>query len=119
MRTFVVAVVGLIVALAGVMLGAWWAPFLVGVACGLAVPRVRVGVPVGAACGLVAGLLPLGMLEVRYGLAPSADALAAIMGFGHAGTVPVVLTLLVGVLLGVSGAWLVGAARLLLRPAAR
>ena len=119
MRTFAVAVAGLIVALAGVMLGAWWAPFLVGVACGLAVPRLRIAVPVGAVCGLVAWLLPLGMLEVRYGLAPSAEALAAIMGFGRSGAAPVVLTLLVGVLLGVCGAWLAGAARLLLLPAAR
>lgn len=119
MRTLAAVVVGLIVALAGVMLGAWWAPFLVGVACGLAVPRVRVAVPAGAALGLVAWLLPLAMLEVRYGLAPSADALAAIMGFGHAGAVPVALTLAVGVLLGLSGAWLAGAARLLFRPAAR
>ena len=119
MRTFAVAVVALIVALAGVMLGAWWAPFLVGVGCGLAVPRVRVAVPVGAACGLVAWLLPLAMVEVRYGLAPSADALAAIMGFGHAGAVPIILTLLVGMLLGLCGAWLAGAARLVLRPADR
>lgn len=119
MRTFVVAVAGLIVALAGVLLGAWWAPLLVGLACGVALPRVRIAVPVGAVCGLVAWLLPLAMLEVRYGLTPSADALAAIMGFGHAGAVPVVLTLLVGVLLGGCGAWLAGAARLLLRPAAR
>ena len=119
MRTFAVAVVALIVALAGVMLGAWWAPFLVGVACGLAVPPVRVAVPVGAACGLVAWLLPLAMVEVRYGLAPSADALAAIMGFGHAGAVPIILTLLVGALLGLCGAWLAGAARLVLRPADR
>lgn len=114
-----VAVVGLIIALAGVMLGAWWAPFLVGVGCGLAVPRMWVAVPLGATCGLVAWLLPLGMLEVRYGLAPSADALAAIMGFGHSGALPVALTLLVGVLLGLCGAWLAVAGRLLLRPAPR
>lgn len=119
MRTLLIVVAGLIVALAGVMLGAWWAPFLVGAAFGLSVPRLRLALPLGTACGLVAWLLPLALQQVRYGIGASADALAAIMGFGHAGAVPVVLSLLVGALLGLSGAWLAGAARLLVRPAAR
>lgn len=110
-------VAGLIVALAGVMLGAWWAPFLVGVALGLTIPNLRVALPVGTACGLFAWVLPLGLQQVRYGIGASADALAAIMGFGRAGVVPVILSLLVGALLGLTGAWLAGAARLLLRPA--
>lgn len=119
MRSFLIAVAGVIVALAGVMLGAWWAPFLVGAAFGLTVPRLRVAVPLGTACGLLAWVLPLGLQQVRYGIGASADALAAIMGFGQAGVIPVVVSLLVGSLLGLAGAWLAGAARLLLRPSPR
>jgi hypothetical protein len=118
-RTYLIVLAGLIIALAGVLLGAWWAPFTIGVAFGLTVPRARVAVPVGAACGLVAWLLPLGAQEFRYGLGPSAQSLAAIMGFGHAGAMPVILTLLVGTLLGLAGAWLAGAGRQVFWPQAR
>ncbi len=112
-------VVGLIVALAGMLLGAWWTPFLVGAAFGLTVRRTLIALPLGAACGLVAWVLPLGVQQVRYGLGATTDALAAIMGFTHAGAVPVVLSLLVGVLLGLCGAWLASAARGLIRPQPR
>ena len=115
MRTYLILLAGLVLALAGVLLGAWWAPFTVGVAFGLVLPRARVAVPLGAACGLLAWFLPLAAQEYRYGLGPSAGSLAAIMGFGHTGAVPVILTLLVGTLLGLCGAWLAGAARLVLR----
>jgi len=41
------------------------------------------------------------------------------MGFGRDGLLPVILTLVVGALLGLTGAWLAGAARAVARPAAR
>jgi hypothetical protein len=59
--------------------------------------------------------VPLAVAPVRYGLGPSATSLAAIMGFGHAGAVPVILTVVVGSLLGLTGAWLGGAVRALAR----
>ncbi len=119
MRIPVAVLAGLIVALAGVLLGAWWAPFFVGAAFGLMVRRTLLAVPLGAACGLVAWLAPLLGQEVRYGLVPSANSLAAIMGFDHQGGIPVVLTLVVGLLLGLSGAWLASAARVLVLPEPR
>ena len=111
MRLLVTIVTGLVVAIAGVLLGAWWTPFVIGVAFGLVVTRPVVSIGLGAVGGLLAWLLPLLGEEVRYGLGPTAASLAAIMGFGHEGAIPVVLTLLVGTLLGLTGAWVTCAAR--------
>lgn len=115
MRTGVFVATAILVALAVVLLGVWWAPFVAGAAIGAVVARQRYAVPLGALCGLVAWLLPLGALQVRYGLGPAASSLGAIMGFKQ-GAVPVILTLVVGTLLGLTGAWLAGAVRVLLRP---
>ncbi len=106
-----------ILANVGVMLGAWWAPFVFGVAFGVIVPRARFAIPVGALIGLVAWLIPLVSLDSRFGLGPTAGSLAAIMGFGHQGAIPVVLTLVVGTLLGLTGAWLGSAGRTVVQPA--
>jgi hypothetical protein len=95
-----------ILATVGVMLGAWWAPFALGLAFGIAEPRARIAVPVGALIGLVGWLIPLATLESRFGLGSTAGSLAAIMGFGHQGAIPIILTLVVGLLLGLTGAWL-------------
>jgi hypothetical protein len=100
-----------LLALAGVLLGVWWAPFVVGLALGAVVRRARVAIPAGAAIGLLAWLIPLAVTHERYGLGPTAQSLAAIMGFDHQAGVPVVLTLLVGTLLGLTGAWLACAIR--------
>lgn len=112
-------VTAFLAALAGVLLGLWWAPFVAGAFIGLVTTRGRVAVPAGALMGAVAWLLPLAAIQVRYGIGPTASSLAALMGFGHQGALPVVLSLLVGALLGLTGAWLASAARHLLRPAPR
>jgi hypothetical protein len=110
-RLYIAILLGGLLALAGVLLGFWWVPFPVGLALGAVNPRARSAVPIGAGIGLLAWAIPLLVAHGRYGLGPTAQALAAIMGFGHQGAIPVVLTLLVGTLLGVSGAWLGSAAR--------
>ncbi|HSP08639.1 MAG TPA: hypothetical protein VLU92_03455 [Candidatus Dormibacteraeota bacterium] len=84
----------------------WWAPFVAGLAIGALAGRARVTIPLGALLGLLAWGGPLLYDQARYGLGPAASSLAAIMGFGHQGAIPVVLTLLVGTLLGLTGAWL-------------
>jgi hypothetical protein len=76
----------------------------------------RAAVPAGAAVGLLAWLIPLGVAQTRYGLGPTAAALAAIMGFTGRPLVPLILTLVLGALLGLTGAWLGVAARALLTP---
>jgi hypothetical protein len=111
LRTGVLVATGFILALVGVLLGVWWMPFLIGAAIGLVVRRPLAAIPLGALSGLVSWLVPLAGIQVRYGLGPTAGSLAAIMGFDHAGSVPIVLTLLVGTLLGLTGAWLASAAR--------
>lgn len=108
-----------IVALVGVLLGAWWTPFLAGAAIGIVVTRPIVAIPLGGLSGLVSWMLPLAAIDVRYGLGPTATSLAAIMGFGHQAILPAALTLVVGLLLGLTGAWVACAARMLVRPAPR
>ncbi|MFI5214870.1 MAG: hypothetical protein ACHQU8_10065 [Gemmatimonadales bacterium] len=105
-----------IVSIAGVLAGAWWAPFVAGLAIGFVQPRARFAVPAGAVVGLLAWALPLGALQIKYGAGSAAESLAAIMGFGHQGAIPVTLTLVVGLLLGATGAWLGSATRSLVMP---
>jgi hypothetical protein len=120
MRRAILVLTAFLVGLAGVLLGFWWAPFVAGAFIGLVTRHGRVAIPVGALAGGVAWLLPLAAIQARYGIGPSAGSLAAIMGFDHQGALPVVLTLLVGSLLGLTGAWLASAGRMLIsRPEAR
>jgi hypothetical protein len=110
-------ILALIVSVAGVLAGAWWAPFVAGIVIGVVQPRARFAVPAGAVVGLLGWALPLGAIQVQYGAGPAASSLAAIMGFGHQGAIPIALTLMVGLLLGATGAWLGSAARTLAYPA--
>ncbi len=118
MRTGMLVLTGFIVALVGVLLGVWWTPFFAGAAIGLVVGRPLVAIPLGAGSGLLSWLLPLAGAELRYGLGPTSVNLAEIMGFDHQGAVPVVLTLLVGTLVGLTGAWLACAVRQIAVPRA-
>jgi hypothetical protein len=110
------AVVSMILAEAGVLLGLWWAPFAFGFAFGVVQPRARIALPVGAAIGLVGWLFPLVAIDARSGPGAAAESLAAILGFGHQAAIPVILTLAVGTLLGLTGAWLGSASRSALSP---
>jgi ABC-type uncharacterized transport system permease subunit len=77
----------------------------------------RTAVPTGAVIGFLAWAIPLLAANGRYGLGPTAQALAAIMGFGHNAVVPIALSLIVGTLLGLAGGWLGSAARALVAQA--
>lgn len=111
MRLYTTILVAGLVSLALVLLGFWWAPFAVGLVVGAVAPRPWVALPAGAGVGLLSWLIPLGVAHSRYGLGPTAGALAAIMGFDGKAPLPVVLTLVVATLLGLAGAWLGSAAR--------
>lgn len=119
MRTLGILLLGVVLALAGVLIGVWWWPFVIALGVGVAVPRAQIAVPLGATVGLLSWLVPLAGEHQRYGLGPTASSLAAIMGFGHQGLVPVVITLVVATLLGLSAAWLATAIRGLVPARAR
>lgn len=97
--------------LMGVLLGAWWAPFVAGIAAGALIVRSRRAPIAGALAGLIAWGVPLEYANLQYGIGRTALSLAAIMGFDGAATIPVALTLLVGALLGFCGAWFGAVAR--------
>jgi hypothetical protein len=115
----VVVVAGAGISLAGVLIGAWWLTFPAGLLVGAALPRARVAIPAGGLAGLLGWGVPLVIGQIRIGLGPAASSLAAAMGFTHLAAVPVVLTCLVGLLLGLTGAWFASAARGLAVPATR
>ncbi len=114
-----VLVAGAAISLLGLLIGAWWLPFPIGMAAGLVLARARWALPAGAAIGLVAWTVPLISEQIQFGLGPTSLSLAAIMGFNGAATIPLALTVLVGLLLGLTGSWLGVAARGLFRPALR
>ena len=117
--SFFITVVGVAISLTGLLFGAWWVTFVAGLVIGVLVGRGRVAVPAGAIAGLVAWGIGLAVLQVYFGLGPAATSLAAIMGFTGQPAIPLVLTCLVGLLLGLTGAWLASALRGLLVPATR
>ena len=119
MRIYAIVLLAGLVALTGVLFGFWWAPFPVGLAVGAVMPRARTATPSAAAIGLLSWLIPLAAGHVRYGLGPTATSLGAIMGFDHLAALPLILTLLVGTLLGRAGGWLGNASRHVGRPQPR
>jgi hypothetical protein len=116
MRLYVTVLLAALLALAGVLLGWWWAAFPVAFAMGVVVGRARFALPAGAGLGLLAWLIPLVVAQARYGLGPTATSLAAIMGLDRQPALPVLVSLIVGTLLGFTGAWLGSAARSVLVP---
>jgi hypothetical protein len=114
-----ITVIGAAISLAGLLFGAWWLTFVAGLLLGAVIGRGRVAIPAGALAGVVAWGIGLAILQVYFGLGPSARSLAAIMGFTGQPAIPLILTCLVGLLLGLTGAWLASALRGLLVPAPR
>lgn len=105
-RLAVLAVVAVVVGL-GAQVGAWWLPFLGGVAAGGWSTRVR-GVVLPTAAGAVVGwAVPLWVLALR-GLPAGATArvIAALAGLPPYAAVTVAVTLLLAALQALTGAWL-------------
>jgi len=116
---FFITVIGAAISLAGLEFGAWWLTFVAGLLLGAVIGRARIAIPAGALAGLAAWGISLAILQVYFGLGPSSSSLAAIMGFTGAPAIPLVLTCVVGLLLGLTGAWLASSLRGLLLPATR
>ena len=81
----------ILLSISAVMLGVWWAPFAIAVIIGVMHRRARIAVPIGAVLGLAAWGVPLASANLQYGLGPTAESLAAIMGFTQA-AIPVGLS---------------------------
>lgn len=116
---FFITLIGVAVSLTGLLFGAWWLTFVAGLVIGGFIGQGRVAIPAGALAGLVSWGFGLAILQVYFGLSPAASSLAAIMGFTGQPAVPLILTCLVGTLLGLTGAWLASAFRSLAVPATR
>jgi hypothetical protein len=110
MRRIAAVLLAILLSISAVLIGVWWAPFVFAAIVGITHRRARIAVPIGAVLGLAAWGVPLASAHVQYGLRPTAESLAAIMGFSQP-SIPVVLTCVVGLLLGLSGAWLGSAVR--------
>ena len=110
---------GTAIALGGVLVGAWWLTFPAGMLVGITVWDARLAVPGGGLAGLLGWGIPLVVIQVQYGLGQAAKSLAAIMGFTGQPAIPLILTCVVGLLLGLTGAWLASALRGLLVAATR
>ena len=105
-RFALVLVGGILLSLSGMFLGLWWVTFATGVAIGLALPRTWTALVAGAISGLAAWSEPLIEANAQYGLGPTSLSIAAIMGVNGAALIPIALTVVVGVLLGLAGSWL-------------
>lgn len=97
--------------------GAWFVPFLAGVAAGLASLRVRGTVLLAVAASVAGWALPLWVLALRgLPVGATARAIAGLSGLPPHAAVIVVVTLLLAALQVLAGAWLARA--LLPRPRA-
>ena len=115
---FVIALAaGSAISIGGLLIGAWWLAFPAGVLIGATLAPARLAIPTGGLAGLLGWSLPLVVYQVRYGLGPTVDSLAALLGFTHQDAVPLIMTCLIGLLLGLTGAWLASAVRRLAVPA--
>ncbi len=100
-------VIGIAVVWIGAAFGLWWITVLAGLAIGLIVPRGRGAFGASALAGLLGWALPLAVAAVGLPIGRAASVVAGIMGFGTAnGALVIVLTLLLGLLLCLSGAWI-------------
>ena len=115
----IVLLAGAAISLIGVLIGDWWFAFPAGMFIGVAIAPARLAIPTGALAGLIGWVLPLLADHLRYGVGPAAESLAAIMGFTGQAAIPVILTCVVGLLLGLAGAWLSSALRGVVIPATR
>lgn len=115
----VAAVVGLVVIGVANAFGLWWVTMLVGLLIGL---LVRGAVPGVIVAGLPAALgwgLPLAWQALSVPIGRVADVVGGILGFGTgSGGATIIATLILALLLSLSGLWLGAALRRLILPPA-
>lgn len=96
-------------------LGWWWATPLLGIVFALRHPLRRALVS-SLLAGAVAWTLPLFVLYPADGVMRQAGLISAIMGIGDLAVAVLIVPALVGGLLGLTAAWIVGSARRVLTP---
>jgi hypothetical protein len=105
------ALVGLAAAWAANLFGFWWVTFLVGVGLGLVVRRGPAALGWGALVGALAWGLPLAWMSRIAPVGRTAQVVSGILGVRGSSAPAIALTVLIGVLLGLTGAWLAAAGR--------
>jgi hypothetical protein len=105
-------IAGIAVIWAGNLFGLWWLATALGVALGLSLPRAGAAIAAAAIAGVLGWGLPLLQQSLSVPIGRTASVVAGIMGFGAGnGAIVVAVTLLLAVLLAVTGAWVGSAAR--------
>ena len=120
-RKFWIAVaLGCVVAWVGNHFGAWYLTFAVTVLLGALFDRASVAMWGSLLTGLIGWGGPLLWQSFSSPIGPAASMTAGVMGFGAShGYLVLVLTIVIGVLLALSGGWLGSSGRSFMRPAAR
>ncbi len=99
--------------------GFWPAPFAVGLIWSLIIPYKGWRYGGGLATGVLGYGVALAVQAATWPLGKTANVVASIMGFGHAGIIVWIVTLTWGAILSTAGAWLGHAVRALLTPRQR
>ena len=99
--------------------GLWMAPLIVSAVWALGAPSTAWQYFGAMLLSLGGYGLPLALSALSAPVGPSADVVASIMGFGHAGMVVWALTFLLAALMAAAGAWLGHALRVLWRSSSR
>jgi hypothetical protein len=111
--------VGAAVICLGGALGVWWTALAYGLVIGVLLGRAPRALPAGTVAGILGWGLPLLWLARTAPVGAMAGVLSRVLGLGAAGgAASIALTLAVGGLLGLSGAWLGSALRRLTGPSA-
>jgi len=111
---------GCLVAWMGNHFGAWYLTLVVGMFLGFLFARVRVALLATLLAGLTGWGGPLLWQSFTNPIGPAAAMTAGVMGLGSThGYMVLVLTILIGVLLSLSGGWLGHSIRSLTRPASK
>lgn len=88
------------------LLGYWWVSLLLGLAYGLLFPYMR-AILLAALIGALSWAVPIALMALHAPVWRTAEVLATMAGFGRSGAIVILsLTVALGSLLGVSGAWL-------------
>jgi hypothetical protein len=110
-------VVGVAVVWAGAVDGLWWVPLLVGFVIGIILRGGRVIVAAAGLAAILGWALPLAWQALYSPVGTVATVVAGILGLGTAnGSIVIVVTFALALLLGLAGAWVGAALRRLIVP---